>query len=263
MQRHIRSTTCSKSRNVPRRVNKQIPRCFSGEFRKFCQKSVRFREPPRYSQLTKATTAVYSPVAISFPRKALGRLEKAPVSGPLAVLAFLTTPRARSGVRSRRAVERWRLRADQGRREGRRRIQASIQDRVAAVRKFTLSRRKLIHRARIPPVISVQAERRYKSSSSFLARPILRVRRPPPTTVNSLPKSWLQNLVRTDSFTIVDTMDPTPSLNPTSVSSAINQHNQTIAPVPPPAMVPCHWHSEQITWVVCEGSSRGHTVLGT
>ena len=97
----------------------------------------------------------------------------------------------------------------------------------------SLSGRKLIHRARIPPVISVQAQRRYKSSSSFLARPILRVPRPPPTTVNSLPKSWLRNLVRTDSSTIIGTLDPTPSLNPTRVSSAIKP-TQTITPVPPP-----------------------------
>lgn len=40
----------------------------------------------------------------------------------------------------------------------------SILDRVAAVRKFALSRRKLIHRARIPLVIS--GESSYKSSSS-------------------------------------------------------------------------------------------------
>lgn len=99
-----------------------------------------------------SSESCYSPVATPFQEKPFpirGRLSRPPrrASG---VSGFSQGARARAHTptRSRDPAA----------------VCRSILDRVAAVRKFALSRRKLIHRARIPLVIS--GESSYKSSSS-------------------------------------------------------------------------------------------------
>lgn len=99
-----------------------------------------------------SSESCYSPVATPFQEKPF------PIRGRLS-----RPPRRASGVSGFSQGARARAHAPTRSRDPAA-VCRSILDRVAAVRKFALSRRKLIHRARIPLVIS--GESSYKSSSS-------------------------------------------------------------------------------------------------